>query len=1310
MNLIDEDWGMSDVAPAAPAVSNSRFFVPPIPDTDPVHTAGYQDVLNEPIDLSEVHGGGGGESRRNESKGPMTTAQANNMGILVHGQSLDEFMLTQSDMYVVRKENKDSKKQMLLGLDPDHPSYSNAMREYRAQAVARAVEVFRTSTKLPDPYVQGRKWMDSLGNEDGQMPQFFNESQTYGVSAFDNMILRTRDRFESLFGFGVWMETALFLDASMTTATAMFHDLTANVLLAGGHSGGKSYLLRAIGSTQPPGVWDPINQMSAKLLNMAGCDDGRARTFDELTAEQVGAEVSKNNNETNSAFKSVMTDPVMISKIANHNSDTKERRGLRYVGTHYGAWFGCYDGRIPAVQSPLFNRWIFCPIEQIDSTHEESIVSRMNQIKDPQLAEVNAELLHAQKLRNFYILLVNYLIWCKALPEVNMDGFRAYFSPYEGSMNEQGYALADAKKYGQLSIIARAYTVMHAVSMAFASDVTLEERSLGENGYKDFWEVLPKIVENIACHLTCTREIATWTFSIARMLWGNPVSSRIVSTLFRHKIMPHIDNFHPSCFETSEIAESVKNNSQARIHRRGNATEDIGDNEGDPELPPQTREEEIKDRLAIMQRDPALAAELAILDDRGAADDEFRRLLQEEKQREEAELERDRTSNARASQQAARMQPNQQISIRDDSTSDTGEDDDDDEMGLVRPKRPRSVPISSENSMSILAEDHRPSIHIQPLEELAHGNPKKTPVQLLCEKMSFATTYESDGVKVDPNYVEICTEEHTLEAAAHYIRANSGAQKPAMENIRAALKVMEMQYVSVQVLEFAVDENNAAFIRKQYDEKKKSVTTRKMAIVRIVRNQKIHDRLGFQAPGFRVYVLTHVLLRQTTLISAVKRSIQALGFIHTMPGRVMISTPKYISTLGRDRAGPRESTPRIFDMVRINKTDKQLVIRNVDPISAGTRESFARLYNNSNSVTKRWKPLITSQAATVYVNVEPEVIAAGMHCKNNGIVGVCAELAFPAVLEVKLAELRLSKLKHHTVEQYPQIREKAVVDMNRARILIRSGRKVLNKRFTSTIADNFQGVEISSRALSVFKSFGSEHIDNMLNTAKGTMRRFANAEELSDEAEISRMRRVFREHNHPLGAEGASFVSGDPDSATAVVYASRMRSEAGKKRVAQPIADVPRQRASAFQEGGFVPLRNANLDQVVPFRASEIADERSTSAMYRSREVEDIQEDLPDLSEVLSMQVRWAPELESERTLDEYRTMRDSRADAIAVWNQHTADRLREETNGALEDGLVSNTAQLVAPAEVETNNERSTTTLKNAFEMMRGVMPTRGI
>lgn len=1313
MSFVDEDWGYSEVDPAAPAVGNARFVIPPIPDPDPVHTSGYQ--WDEPIDLSNVHEGGGGgegrESRRNDAKGPMTTEQANSLGILVHGQSMDEFMLTQSDMYIVRKENKDLKKQMLCGVSPDDLNFANLMREYRATAVDRAVEIFRTSTKLPDPYIQGRKWIDSLGNNDNQLPQFFNESQTYGVSAFANTILRTRDRFESLFGFGVWMETALFLDTAMTTSTAMFHDLTANVLLAGGHSGGKSYLIRAIGSTQSPGVWDPINQMSAKLLNMAGCDDARARTFDELTAEQVGAEASKNNSEANSTFKSVMTDPVMISKIANHNGESKERRGLRYVGTHYGAWFGCYDGRIPAVHSPLFNRWIFCPIEQIDATHEESIVNRMNQIKDPGAADVNVELLHAQKLRNFYIMLVNYLIWCKALPEVNMDGFRAYFSLHESSMNEQGFSLADSKKYGQLSIIARAYTVMHAVTMAFTSDVTLEERSLGENGYKDFWEVLPKIVENIACHLSCTREIAAWTFSISRMLWGNPVSSRIVNTLYRHKVLPHIDSFHPNCFESSEIAESVKNNVRSRIHRRGNATEDLGDNEGDPEPPPESREQEIRDRMAILQRDPALAAELAILDDRGAAGDEFRRCLQEEQQREAAELEQDRLANARASQQAARMEPNQQISLRVDSPSDM-DDDEDDEMGLARPKRPRSVPISSENSMSSRSEDNRPSIHIQPLEELAQGDQKKTPVQLLCEKMSFQTTYESDGVKVDPNYVEICTEEHTVEAAAYYIRANSGSQKPAMENIRAALKVMEMQYVSVQILEFAVDEKNVAFIRKQYDEKKKSAVTRKMAVVRIVRNQKIHDRLGLPMPGFRIYVLTQVLLRQTTLISAVKRAIQGLGFIHTMPGRVMISTPKYISTLGRDRAGPRESTVRIFDMVRIKKTDKQFLIRNVDPISAGTRESFARLYNNSNSATKRWKPLITSQAATVYVNVEPEVIAAGMHCKNNGIVGVYAELAFPAVLEVKLAELRLTKLKKHTVEQYPQVRERAVVDINRSRILIRGGRKSLNKRTTSSIADNFQGVEISSRSLAVFKSIGAEHVDNMLNTTDGTMRRLANAGELAEEAEMSRMRRVFREHNHPLGAEGASFLVGDPDSATAVVYASRLRAEAGKKRVAKPIVDVPRQRTSAFQEGGFVPFNNANLDQVLPdrpFRASEIADERSTSATYRSREVEDIQEDLPDLSEALSMQVRWAPELESERTLNEYRVMRDSRADAIAVWDQHTLTKMREETEGALEDGLTSNTAQLVAPAERETSSERSTA-LKNAYEMMRGVMPTRGI
>lgn len=1258
-------------APAAPAVGRTEFVVPPIPEPARLSEFVPQDASQQEDDWNL-----GGDKGKKAEKGSLTKEESNALGIIVHGQSMDDFMLTQSDMYIVRKENKALKKSILIGVEPDSPNYGNMMREYRKQAVAKAMDVFRTSKKLPDCYVQGREWMDTLGDGEDQMHQFFNESQTYGVSAFDNMILRTRDRFEAMFGFGLWMETGLFLDVSFTTATAMFHDLTANVLLAGGHSGGKSYLVRAIGSTQAPGVWDPINQMSAKLLNMSGPDDCRARTFDELTGQQVGAEISKNNNESDSALKSVMTDPCMISKIANHNSDSKERRGLRYVGTNYGAWFGCYDGKIPPANAPLFNRWIYCPIEHIDSTHDESIVNRMNQIKDPGLADVNADLLHAQKLRNFYIAIVNYLIWCKALPEVNMDAFRAYFNLYEASMNEHGFALADSKKYGQLSIIARAYTVMHAVTMAFASDITLELRSRGRTGYKNFWEVLPDLIEYVVCHLVCTREIAAWTFSISRMLWGNPVSTRVVHTLYRNKVMPFLDHFDVSCFESSELAETMRKDAASSSRRKGVTAEDLGDHEGDEELEAEalkyaeTMAQRVEDRMALLEQDPDLAAELAIREDMDSANAEFHRCLELAKASAASEASLDRRANERTTRRAINISLDEHVSVRSDAESDTGgaADEEDDEMTSRTQKRQRRVPVSSsENSMSAQFENGSSNFTAQPLENLI-----QTPVQKLSEKMTLETTYESNLIKVDPNYIEICTEDHTMESVAFYIRSNSGAQKPSTENIRAALKAMESQYVAVPLLEFAIDEKNVAHIVKKVDPKTHKAVTRKMALVRVIRNQKIHDKQGLVMPGFRVYVLTQFLLRQTTLISSVKRSIQALGFLHTMPTRVMISTPKYITSLGKDGNGFRESTTRLFDMVRIKPIDKPFIIRNVDPISTGTRESFARLYNGSHNASKRWKPLITSQAETIYVNVEPEVIAASLHCKMNGVTGVFADLAYPAVLEVELAQLRLTKLRDHTVEAYPQVREAAVISMNRARVLGRSGAATLNKDNMTTMADIMGGCSISAKALAVMKKVGPQHVHQILNKPDGSLRPLANAGEVSEEAQLARLRSSFIEHSHPLGAQGRRFVVGDPTSAVEVVYSSRIRRDAQKKRAAKR------------SDSEFVPFRNANMDEdlapAVPRFASDFADERSMSSMYRPQEPDEpspIDEDLPDINEALLRRSRMAPELESERTLDEFKSLRDKNEGVQQALRAHSSKRLREET-GAFDDGTGGNTAQVV--------------------------------
>src|SRR3990172_4532905 len=280
-----------------------------------------------------------------------------------------------------------------------------------------------------------------------------------------------------------------------------------------------------------------------------------------------------------------MTSPIVRTQTMIHDSEAKERISRIFVSSHHGVWLGCYDGKIPEKESALFNRWFAAPIEHVDSADRESIVNRMNQIKDPDMPAINRGLLHACRLVNFFVMIANYLIYVGALEEPCMDAFRYYTSRYMDRMNHNGYKLADAKKYCQLDVVARTLTVRYAVHMALFSDLTFKHRFNSATGkYKNFFDEPLYYIQILQSFLTCTRAITVFTFSLCRSLFGSPVTTRIVETLYRLRISPNIECFDESCFESlergkhaQEFEKAARVVEEGRRRRAADDDDDIDD-------------------------------------------------------------------------------------------------------------------------------------------------------------------------------------------------------------------------------------------------------------------------------------------------------------------------------------------------------------------------------------------------------------------------------------------------------------------------------------------------------------------------------------------------------------------------------------------------------------------------------------------------------------------------------------------------------------------------------------------------------------
>ena len=497
----------------------------------------------------EAEGGGDGSG----SGFSLSVAECNKLGILPQGQTVPEFLEATNDVFKLKAENRALKEEMLGGIMTTDIEYQAKLDAYLEIVIPKSTKVFLEAKNLPRAYLLGRKWYtETLVKE--KKPQLFDETTTYRVDQFANMVLRENQRMEKMFGFGPWREIAQQAYIACLSSTSYNKNLSMNIAICGQHSSGKSYILSSVGKTMTDGIWRSMTGVTAKMLNVSGSHDLMVNFFDEITLMMIGADEQARNSDFENALKTCMTNPIVetTSILMGEGEHKGKRMMVTYVATHHVVWIGCYDGKLPQHMSALGQRWYMQTIENTDPSSHDSIVKRLNQPKSADREKLNAWLLHLQKLRTFITMVFNFYIFVGVMDEPNMTAFSFYYTMYSESMGRLGYMLDNAKSHNKMTVKARTLTVAYASYLAVFSDITRRLRFNEATGtYGSFFDHVDTYVRLGRSHLFCTRAIAIYTFSLSRSLFGNQVGSRISETVYRLKIAKNISLFDASCFRSA---------------------------------------------------------------------------------------------------------------------------------------------------------------------------------------------------------------------------------------------------------------------------------------------------------------------------------------------------------------------------------------------------------------------------------------------------------------------------------------------------------------------------------------------------------------------------------------------------------------------------------------------------------------------------------------------------------------------------------------------------------------------------------------
>jgi hypothetical protein len=1099
--------------------SREKSFLPSGPDqTNPLVPDLYRVDIDElvsvfdNISFSDKKSGKG----EKESAKPMTLLELNAIGIIGVAQDPNEFLANVSDLHRLSQEVPKRKREMLAGLSVGSAAYEQRMNEFLEWAVAYVNETLLTSEKLPGPLRTGIKWYNNLRNDEEE-PKLFDETTVYETDQFSSMTLRQDERFRLMFNPGPWMEIMQLTYYSFLTSASYIDDLGLNVVLTGPPSSGKSYITQKVATVFPPGTVRSTSGMTPKALCTGGCDDEMFITlFDEVTKFMIGADEKERGSELESIMKRVMTLPYTLTKAYYQDENTKQRSYAEHYATHYGVRAGCYDGKLPGPSSPLGLRWTMLTVNVIDMQSPDSIIDRVNAQVDPEVQKVKRQLLHIQTLVSFFVQLFSVYIKIGVIDEPDMNALKQYFHMYRESMAAAGFVLTDQKNYNKQHGVARVVTIRYAAHIALFSDLTRKER-FADGKYVSFFDKPLYFIKIARAYMFCTRAIAVYTFSLTRFLFGNQTGSQVASTAFRYKVARHLPVFHESCFpddfilrlRQAEAKHAVTASTDVdRLTKRTQLIQTLMNRAADD------------DDFDESDKDALYNADKLGVDSRDYDEDGDSALAHmEDPVAEQLHLE------TTFLQQLAEHEKMQVIARRETTLSDA--------MRAVTQLEKGSLYSDADKELAEKRKRRREAEASESLQRAASAasfssttSGFKTQVQLdnemraaekyLCDRIPFLRTYALDSgdvSKVDVNYIDMTdNEEPYTNKVVAQLRANFGSCKPSIEVLTKALT--DLCGTEMAVPKFEIDPATK-MIRVKLDPKTGKPIIMKMPVVKIISNTRAYDK-ATPAGSKRVLFLTRWVLARHSLASAVKRSIEALGFDCAVPGIVLTSMPKWISVYGNTQMKKREASHRVYMMIEIKPNpNKKLIIYNTDPISSELRESLAQTIRLPGSTLRTFKPAAWSQVPALRIEIEPEVVTALAVSAQAAVDRSFVKLTVPQILERALFNRRFangSDLAQAPTFKYTETAVRNAVAANRGRMpaFTRDSKIVLSNA-------DFVDADPSERQHTLDVGVLTQMMDsnitsayNMLFSANGEMRHFANAAQLAEVAPQIRARYMYQ--------------------------------------------------------------------------------------------------------------------------------------------------------------------------------------------------------
>jgi len=338
-------------------------------------------------------------------------------------------------------------------------------------------QLWQSSNRISDPLLIMREWFNStvMGNSSDPMYNIVSRPREdckpldTSLSPFGNFLARRTEFTRKPYCCISNHMVCLFMSFARLDCYRRQKELHINWLLTGAGNSGKSYALNIASDDMCiPHTFEKYAHETGKANAVCHDQLDAIHLYHEMPDHLLGISGNQMSNTGDYLMKNSLDSCEINTKAFHIDPQTGERTFMVAKSEIIRVVGGCTNEPPQVVPEALLQRFIVIMVHDHNVQHKRKIdFALRGYIGSDDMNKRKKEVHHYFCVEQYLYCMVEKLVWCKVLPDIDESIFSIVFRDIEGYCSKKGVDMTLPRNLLRVRKIARIMTILHAIEMVY---------------------------------------------------------------------------------------------------------------------------------------------------------------------------------------------------------------------------------------------------------------------------------------------------------------------------------------------------------------------------------------------------------------------------------------------------------------------------------------------------------------------------------------------------------------------------------------------------------------------------------------------------------------------------------------------------------------------------------------------------------------------------------------------------------------------------------------------------------------------------